>query len=157
YLRARTGHDFQRYKRSTVMRRLSRRMQLARKSELADYLLYLRENVEEVSALFSDLLISVTTFFRDGEAYEALTRTVIQTIIAESGDDDVRIWVPGCATGEEAYSIAITVLEEAARQDVRPAIQLFATDLDPGVLATAREGRYPAAIEADVTDDRLAR
>src|SRR5262249_1153777 len=157
YLRARTGHDFSRYKRSTVMRRLMRRLQLTRSAELTDYLVYLRENVEEVSALFSDLLISVTTFFRDPEAYDVLTTLVIPALVTDAGDEAIRIWVPGCATGEEAYSIAILVLEECARRDLRPEIQIFATDLDPGVLATAREGRYPSAIEADVSEDRLQR
>jgi two-component system CheB/CheR fusion protein len=114
YLRARTGHDFSRYKRSTVMRRLTRRLQLSRSSELTDYLLYLRENVEEVSALFSDLLISVTTFFRDPEAYDALISMVIPALVTDAVEDPIRIWVPGCATGEEAYSIAMLVLEECA-------------------------------------------
>ncbi len=145
YLQARTGHDFSRYKRSTVMRRLTRRMQLSRAAELTDYLRYLRDNVEEVSALFSDLLISVTTFFRDSEAYDTLANLVIPTLVTEAGEAPIRVWVPGCATGEEAYSVAIMLLEEAARRDVRPEMQIFATDLDPGVLATAREGRYPTA------------
>jgi two-component system CheB/CheR fusion protein len=156
YLRSRTGHDFSRYKRSTVMRRLTRRMQLNRAAELTDYLVFLRENVEEVAALFADLLISVTTFFRDPDAFQMLSDNVVPAIL-ESHEEPVRVWVPGCATGEEAYSIAIVLLEAAARKGLRPEIHIFATDLDNGVLATAREGRYSAAIEADVTEERLQR
>lgn len=154
YLRARTGHDFSRYKRSTVLRRLTRRMQLNRTPELAEYLSFLRENVEEVAALFSDLLISVTTFFRDADAFEALSRTVMP-VLMESHDEPIRVWVPGCATGEEAYTLAMILLEAAASAGRRPEFQIFATDLDSGVLATAREGRYPSAIEADVNEERL--
>jgi two-component system CheB/CheR fusion protein len=154
YLRSRTGHDFSKYKTSTVMRRLARRMQLTRKGKLEDYLFFLRENVEEVQALFADLLISVTSFFRDPKAYAALADRVIPALLENKGAGDfVRVWVPGCATGEEAYSICMLLLEEAARQDSRPEIQIFASDLDASALAVAREGRYPASIEADVSEE----
>lgn len=158
FLRARTGHDFSQYKRPTIMRRLARRMQLNRQDSLEAYAAFLRENAEEIPALFSDLLISVTTFFRDASAFESLAERVIPRFFDEDRDGDpIRIWVTGCATGEEAYSIAILLLEEAARRDFRPEIQIFATDLDSGALAAAREGRYPTAIEADVSEDRLRR
>jgi two-component system, chemotaxis family, CheB/CheR fusion protein len=158
HVRVRTGHDFSKYKRSTVLRRIMRRMQVTRTDDLKDYYDFLRENGEEAQALLGDLLISVTTFFRDADAFEALKTHVIPHLFdAKSVGDTVRIWVPGCATGEEAYSIAIIVLEEAARHDIRPAVQVFGSDLDTRALALAREGLYPAAIEADVSEERLRR
>jgi two-component system CheB/CheR fusion protein len=158
HLRARTGHDFAQYKRSTVLRRIARRMQVHRIDRLEAYVEFMRENVEEVQALFADLLISVTTFFRDARAFEALTRHVIPALFeGKSPSDHIRVWVPACATGEEAYSIAILLAEEAARRGIRPQLQVFASDLDTGSLATAREGRFPAAIEADVSEERLRR
>ena len=167
FLRARIGHDFSAYKRATVMRRIARRMAVTRMLSLADYAIYLRETPEEAQNLFSDLLISVTAFFRDPAAFEAVAHEVFRPLIENRddgqggdrrGDDDkLRMWSVGCATGEEAYSLAILLLEEAERREVAPAIQIFATDLDDGALATAREGRYPKAIEADVSDARLRR
>lgn len=158
FLCTRTGHDFSQYKRSTVLRRLARRMQVHHTPKLADYLAYLRTNVEEAQALFQDLLISVTTFFRDADAFVALAEDVIPRLFEDRDPEDpIRVWVPGCATGEEAYSLAILLLEEARRREVFPKIQVFASDLDVGALATAREGRYPAAIRADVSDERLDR
>jgi two-component system, chemotaxis family, CheB/CheR fusion protein len=158
YLRARTGHDFSKYKRSTVLRRVARRMQVHRLERLEEYLELFRENVEEVQALFAELLISVTTFFRDTRAFESLARQAIPLLFeGKSPSDPIRVWVPGCATGEEAYSIAILLAEESARRDIRPRLQVFASDLDTGSLATAREGRFPAAIEADVSEERLRR
>ena len=159
-LRARTGHDFSAYKRATVMRRVVRRMQVCRTDTLADYAEYLAATPEEAKNLFSDLLISVTTFFRDEHAFEALARQAIRPLVDglnEATDDSVRVWVVGCATGEEAYSIAILLHEEMARHKIKVTCQIFATDLDEGALATAREGRYPKAIETDVSDERLAR
>jgi two-component system CheB/CheR fusion protein len=154
----RTGHDFSKYKQSTVLRRIARRAQVTRQDQLADYYAYLRDNVEEVQALFSDLLISVTTFFRDGKAFEALTRIAIPQLFHRSEQDGpVRVWVPGCATGEEAYTVGILLLEEAARRGIHPEIQLFGSDLDAGSLAIAREGRYPMAIEADISEERIRR
>ena len=159
HLRVRTGHDFSRYKRATLMRRLARRMQVTRTQSVQEYLGYLRDHVEETQALFADLLISVTSFFRDATAFEQLARQVIPRIFDRKGasNDAIRVWVPGCATGEEAYTIAIALLEEASRREVRPEVQIFATDLDPAALAFAREGRYPSAISADVSDERLRR
>jgi len=156
HLRTRTGHDFEGYKRSTVLRRLARRMQIVKTDRLQDYLKYIQENVEELQSLFSDLLISVTAFFRDPGAFDALASDIIPKIFDVRDDGDcIRAWVPGCATGEEAYSIAMLLLEERARRDKRFDIQVFASDLDLGALATGREGRYPPAIEADVSNERL--
>ena len=112
----------------------------------------------EVQSLFGDLLISVTTFFRDPAAFEALEKLVIpQLFEGKDASGAIRVWAPGCATGEEAYSIAMLLLEEAARREVHPHIQIFATDIDASALNTAREGSYPAAIEADVSEERLRR
>ena len=168
YVYTRTGHDFAQYKRATVLRRVGRRMQVQRQEQLADYLAVLRGNPEEAHALFADLLISVTRFFRDPEAWDALAASVVPRLFdavatgtgaegAEGAEGKLRVWVPGCATGEEAYSVAILLLEEAQRRDVRREIQIFASDLDEGALATAREGRYPPTIAADVSEERLGR
>jgi two-component system, chemotaxis family, CheB/CheR fusion protein len=156
YLRQKTGHDFSHYKRPTVGRRLARRMQVTHCDTLNAYLAYLQGHAEEVPALLGDLLISVTSFFRDSHAFEELAREAVRPMFEQrEPDNSLRVWVPGCATGEEVYSIAILMLEEAARRDDRPDLQVFASDLDAGALATAREGRYPIAIRADVSEERL--
>jgi two-component system CheB/CheR fusion protein len=158
HVRVRTGHDFSLYKRSTVMRRILRRMQVSRRESLEEYFGYLRENAEEPQALLADLLISVTTFFRDAKAFEALSKHAIPDLFQRNTQGNtLRVWVAGCATGEEAYSIAILLLEEAALHDIRPEIQVFGSDLDSRALAIAREGRYPVAIEADLSEERLRR
>ena len=158
HLKARSGHDFSSYKKSTIRRRIARRMQVQRAATMADYLTILRENPPETLALFADLLISVTTFFRDTRAFDKLAALVIPRLFDDkSGSDTIRVWVPGCATGEEAYSIAILLLEEAGRHEIRCGLQVFASDLDDSALIVAREGRYPIAIEADMTEERLRR
>jgi two-component system CheB/CheR fusion protein len=158
HLRMRTGHDFTKYKRSTVLRRIARRMQVTRTEDLKEYYDVLRENADEAKALLGDLLISVTTFFRDAETFQELQRSVIPQLFARDSEaESVRVWVAGCATGEEAYSIGILLLEEASRHGSRPAIQVFASDLDARALTIAREGRYPTAIETDVNEERLRR
>jgi two-component system, chemotaxis family, CheB/CheR fusion protein len=158
HLRVRTGHDFSKYKRSTVLRRVARRMQVMRADTLRSYYEGLRESPEEAQALLGDLLISVTSFFRDPEVYEVLVRQVLPKLFRrEQAVEQIRVWIPGCATGEEAYSLAILLQEEAARHEQRPAIQLFGSDLDAKALATARDGRYPAANETDIGEERLKR
>ena len=158
HLRVRTGHDFSKYKRSTVLRRITRRMQVTRTESLDKYYTYLRSNPDEAQALFGDLLITVTSFFRDRHVFEALKTRILPELFAErETTGTIRVWIAGCATGEEAYSIAMLLLEEAGRHELRPPIQIFATDLDPQALMTAREGRYPASIEADVSQERLKR
>jgi two-component system CheB/CheR fusion protein len=157
-LRSRVGHDFSAYKRATVMRRVVRRMQVSRSKTLAEYADYLIATPDEAKNLFSDLLISVTMFFRDEHAFEALARQVIRPLVSgydTANEDGIRVWVVGCATGEEAYSVAIQLHEEMARQNVNIPLQIFATDLDEAALVIAREGRYPRAIEADVSHERL--
>ena len=158
HLRVRSGHDFSSYKKSTIRRRIARRMQVQRAETMADYLAILRENSHEAQSLFADLLISVTTFFRDAGAFEQLAALVIPRLFEDkAASDTIRVWVPGCATGEEAYSIAMLLLEEAGRQEIRCGLQVFASDLDDSALIVAREGRYPVAIEADMTEERLRR
>ena len=159
-LRNRTGHDFSSYKRATVMRRVMRRMQVCRVDSLSAYADLLKNTPEESKELFSDLLISVTMFFRDARAFEALEQHAINTILDDRQnapeDEGIRIWTAGCATGEEAYSLAILMLEGMQRRNLHLPIQIFATDLDDGSLTTAREGRYPKTIEADVSEERLS-
>ena len=160
FLRARTGHDFSGYKRATVMRRVIRRMQVRGTDTLVGYADYLLTTPEETKELLSDLLISVTSFFRDQHAYEALERHGVKRLFDDRNperEDAIRAWVVGCATGEEAYSLAMLLHEEAARRKLHPQVQIFATDLDDGALATAREARYPRSIEANVSEERLAR
>lgn len=157
-VRARTGHDFTRYKRATILRRLARRMQLNHRLGFEQYLVLLKENPEEIQYLFDDLLISVTAFFRDATAWEALrTQVVVPLVERAEPSQPIRVWVPGCATGEEAYTLAILFREEINRRDSHRDLVIFGSDVDQGALATAREGLYPAAISADVSDTRLAR
>lgn len=156
-LRARTGHDFSNYKRATMWRRIERRLAVHELPDLPTYAAYLQEHPPEARALLRDLLISVTNFFRDREVFEALERTVLPRVFAHtSSQDHVRIWVPGCATGEEAYSIALLVAEHISHTAAAPTVQMFATDIDPMAIATAREGLYSAADTAEVSAERLA-
>ena len=157
-LRVRTGRDFSRYKRSTLLRRIGRRMQLAHLQELSSYLELLRKKPEEVRALADEILINVTSFFRDTEVFEILDAQVIpQLFEGKNVEDDIRLWSVGCATGEEAYSLAILLLEEAARRDFTPRLQVFASDLHEHSLGRARGGFYPGDIETDVSPERLRR
>jgi two-component system, chemotaxis family, CheB/CheR fusion protein len=156
-LRNRTGHDFSGYKQSTIIRRIQRRMHVLQVSDGASFLARLEADPREVHLLFQDLLIGVTEFFRDREAFEALEQKVIPELFKNKGADDaVRVWVPGCATGEEAYSIAMLLCEHAPEDD-GPKIQVFASDIDERSLDVARTGRYLAAIEQQVSPERLKR
>jgi two-component system, chemotaxis family, CheB/CheR fusion protein len=158
HLRARTGHDFSRYKRSTVVRRLARRITVLKAESLAGYYDILHDSAEEAHVLLSDLLMSTTVFFRDTAAFETLAQDVLPELFTDKAPDEaVRLWVPGCATGEEAYSFAILLLEEASRHPLRRPMQVFGSDLDARALAAAREGRFPLSIEADVSEERLRR
>ncbi len=156
-LRAEAGHDFSRYKESTVLRRIGRRMQVLGVDSLADYAGALRARPDEAPALLRDLLISVTCFFRDPKAFEALEKTIPKLFEGKGPGDSVRVWVPGCATGEEAYSLAMLLCEHASRLGTPPALHIFASDIDEDALAFAREGVYPETIAADVTPERLDR
>lgn len=157
-VRARVGHDFSRYKERTFLRRVQRRMQVLQLSRLEDYVKRLQQDSNEATLLFRDLLIGVTHFFRDREAFAALETFVPRLFEGKGADDTVRVWVPGCATGEEAYSIAI-LLREYTDQLVGgvPKIQIFASDIDENSLATARNARYPAILLRNMPPARLNR
>ena len=154
-VRAQTGHDFDHYKRATVLRRIARRMQVNSVETIPQYLEFMRTHPLETSALFQDLLIGVTHFFRDRDAFAALAAHIPQLFAGKQKDDVIRVWVAGCATGEEAYSIAILLSEHAERHKDPPRIQVFATDIDEQAIAEARDGHYPLMIEADVSPERL--
>jgi two-component system, chemotaxis family, CheB/CheR fusion protein len=157
-IRAQTGRDFTRYRRSTVLRRIQRRMQIGQVERLDAYLQRLRADPEEVRALADDLLVTVTNFFRDAEVWQRIENDIIPAILAgKRADDTVRVWSVGCATGEEAYSLAMVLMERAAQLDMPPRIQVFASDLHERSLQRAREGFYPGDIEADISEARLQR
>jgi two-component system CheB/CheR fusion protein len=157
-VRVRSGHDFANYKRATLLRRVSRRMQVSQVDSLGAYLRHLREDPNELSGLLRDFMISVTNFFRDPEVFVALDRMVLaRMFIRADPGAQIRIWVAGCATGEEAYSLAILCAEQSARMTQAPSVQIFATDIDQDALNWARAGRYPSTIRADVSEERLAR
>ena len=157
-LRNQTGHDFSQYKLNTILRRISRRMAIHQIETMNNYIQYAQKTPAELEALFRDLLIGVTNFFRDPKAFSAIEKKIIPKLFANKPVDSViRIWVPGCSTGEEAYSFAILLAEyqEEVRQSFK--IQIFATDIDSEAIATARAGLYPSGIAADISSERLAR
>jgi chemotaxis methyl-accepting protein methylase len=159
-LRAQTGHDFSLYKKNTVYRRIERRMGIHQIGKIADYVRFLRDNPKELELLFMELLIGVTSFFRDPAAWEQLKSEVIPALVAgRAPSQTLRAWVAGCSTGEEAYSLAI-VFKEAMDQ-LKPArnvsLHIFATDLDRDAVDKAREGVFPANIAVDVSSERLGR
>jgi len=159
HVRVRTGHDFSEYKTSTMQRRVQRRMQVNQIASLEEYREYLQGHPKEVQSLQKDLLISVTSFFRDPEHWEALQQRVVPALFeGKTAEDDLRTWVVGTATGEEAYSLTILLLEQARTRTLVPeTIQVFATDIDEAALGSAREGRYPESIAADVPAEYLDR
>lgn len=157
-LRTETGNDFHGYKQNTFLRRVQRRMQVAQIDDITSYVDFLRTDKDEVQSLFNDLLIGVTEFFRDKREFEMLETHVVPKIFeGKEAGQQVRIWVLGCATGEEAYSIGILLREHLAKLDSPPQVQIFATDIDGRALATARVGRYRINIEDDMSPERLAR
>ena len=158
HLRVRTGHDFTNYKRASVLRRIERRINVNELKNLSEYSRFLLENPSETKSLLKNLLISVTNFFRDKEAFERLEKEIIPRIFeGKKTGDAVRIWVAGCATGEEAYSIAMLAAEYAVEKNAAPKIQIFATDIDENAIGYAREGFYTDTETADVSDERLRR
>ncbi|MEI6669906.1 MAG: chemotaxis protein CheB [Acidobacteriota bacterium] len=157
-LRAQTGHDFSQYKPTTIHRRVDRRMAVLQIDSIDGYVKYLQQTPTEVEALFRDLLIGVTNFFRDPESFRALEEQVIGDLCNGTGPNGVvRVWVPGCSTAEEAYSVAILIAERQEALKRHFAVQIFATDIDPHAIAIARAGLYPASVAADLTPERLAR
>jgi len=157
-LKSQTNYDFRCYKVGTLNRRIQRRMHLLRHKDVSDYLAQLRKDSREVQALFKDFLISVTRFFRDRESWIVLQEEVIPGLVERTrAGGAIRVWVPGCATGEEAYSVAILLAEEVDKQRKTLDVQVFGTDLDADAIAYAREGLYPEAIAQDVSPERLRR
>ena len=152
---ARTKHDFSGYKQSTVNRRIDRRMGINQIDNAGEYLKFLREHPAELDALVKDFLINVTSFFRDPEAFTALKDDLKELLKDKAEGSEIRAWIPGCSTGEEAYSIVITIEEALEELKKYCLVQVFATDLDNDAIAAARKGVYPASIGADVGQDRL--
>ena len=150
HLRRTTGHDFSQYKTATLARRIQRRMLVLHTSTVSAYIEGLRRESTETELLFRDLLIGVTHFFRDPEAFEVLAREVVPRLLEDVADRPIRVWVPGCATGEEAYSIAILIRDELRRRDLRVPVQVFAGDIDEDALEIARHARYPEGIAQHV-------
>lgn len=158
HLRVRTGHDFRLYKRATVLRRIERRMQVNGQRDMLAYRDFLRTAPDEANALLADMLIGVTQFFRDREAFDFLEREVIAQLFApESAEEQVRVWVAGCATGEEAYSISLLLARAREASMSSQAIQVFATDIDEAAIVRARTGSYPLSIATDVPAPLLQR
>ncbi|MCK9174864.1 MAG: PAS domain-containing protein [Desulforhopalus sp.] len=157
-LRSQTGHDFSLYKPNTINRRIERRMAVAQIKSIEEYIKYAQQMPAEIEALFRDLLIGVTQFFRDPAVFTFLEEKVIPCLLdARRAEGAVRLWVPGCATSEEAYSLAILLAERLESLRRPCSIQIFATDIDSLAIASARAGLYPASIKTDISSDRLAR
>jgi two-component system CheB/CheR fusion protein len=158
-LRTHTGHDFSLYKKNTFNRRIERRMGIHQISKIGNYVRYLQENSQELDLLFKELLIGVTSFFRDPAVWEELRMKILPALIASRPDGHVlRVWVPGCSTGEEAYSLAIVFKEvmELIKPRKNIKLQVFATDLDKDAIDKARQGIYPENISADVGPQQMA-
>ncbi len=157
-LRRQTRHDFSLYKLNTINRRIERRMAVNQLDRVADYLRYLQNTPLEVETLFRELLIGVTSFFRDSEAFAVLEHQAISHLLENRRlDQPIRVWVPGCSTGEEAYSIGMLIRDQMSENLQEYGIQIFATDIDAQAIETARRGIYPDSIAADITPERLQR
>ena len=157
-LRARLGHDFSRYKEQSFMRRVRRRMQVLGLAGLDQYVERLKRDRDQATALFRDLLIGVTSFFRDADAFEVLERDVLPRLFeGKTAADTLRVWVPGCATGEEAYSLAMLLREQMDRHLDGPAVQVFASDIDEVAIGVARTGRYPSTLVDGLSAERRER
>jgi two-component system, chemotaxis family, CheB/CheR fusion protein len=156
-LRNRCDVDFSLYKSTTIQRRITRRMVLTKHNTLEDYAQFLRGNTKELEALYADCLINVTSFFRNPEAFELLKRRVFPRLLQERGDEPLRVWVLGCSTGQEAYSIAITFQEASEKYPRARPLQVFATDLNEALLDKARHGLYTKNLAQDVSPERLRR
>ncbi len=157
-LRSRTEVDFSQYRKTTVRRRIQRRMAVHRLDSLDEYLAFLKRNPEEVESLYKEMLIHVTGFFREPETFEVLQTTVLPRLLERRGrNDPIRIWLPGCSTGEEAYSLAIIMTEFFDSHAESPGAQIFATDVSERVLEIARKGVFDPAIGTDVSKERLRR
>ncbi len=157
-LRSQTGHDFSLYKQSTISRRIERRMFVHQLEQLDDYVRFLQQNPNEVNALFNDLLIGVTNFFRDPDAFTVLANEAVPRLFANKpAGSTIRVWTCGCSTGEEAYSIAILLQEQMEALKLNFKLQIFATDIDHRAIEQARSGIYPTSISSDISTERLSR
>ena len=157
-LRSKTGHDFSQYKPNTITRRIERRMAVNQIEKFEYYLKYLQNTPEEIDYLFNDLLIGVTSFFRDKEAFKLLEETVIPKLFEDKAENSlIRVWVPGCSTGDEAYSIAILLQETKNKLNKSFRLQVFATDLDDNAIQQARSGVFSSGIKNDIEPSRLSR
>jgi len=156
-VRDRTGHNFSTYKENTINHRIKRRMSLHQIDGTEDYLSFLGRNHEEVDELFREMLIGVTGFFRDQESFERLFNFLTQDYLPKHQGHTLRVWVPGCATGEEAYSLAILLFEAIETIGLQVSVTIFATDIDERAIAFARTGVFPGNIESDVSEERLRR
>ena len=156
-VRARTGHDFTQYKRATLLRRIERRLQVNQLRDLASYAQFIHDSAKESQALLGDLLISVTAFFRDPQVFDYVESHVVPELFAGREGGRIRVWIPGCATGEEAYSYAMLLAEHAQQMASPPTISIFATDIDEQALAVARAGIYPEAVAENLKPERQKR
>ncbi len=159
-LRTKTAHDFTLYKPGTLQRRIERRMALASIGigDVDRYLEILRNDPSELDLLAKDLLINVTSFFRDPQVFDFLATKIVPDLVrSQPPDHTIRLWVAGCSTGEEAYSLVMLFREQITLAQMNVKLQVFASDVDPDAVARARDGLYPATIEADVSPERLAR
>lgn len=156
-LRNHSGVDFSLYKSTTIQRRITRRMVLSNQNTLESYVDFLRGSAKELNTLYADALISVTGFFRNPEAFDVLKRTVFPKLLQQRGDESLRAWVPGCSTGEEAYSLAMAFVEAAENAPRLPKLQVFATDLNDVLLDKARHGLYTKSLAQEVSPERLRR
>lgn len=157
-LKSQTSHDFSMYKPSTIGRRIERRLLVNKIDTVQEYYKYLQRSEKEVDTLFNDLLIGVTNFFRDEEVFLSLEKNAIPKLFSgKKSGDAIRIWIPGCSTGEEAYSIAILIMEYIQKLKQSFTIQIFATDIDAAAIATARAGIYPLDIATNISKERLKR
>lgn len=155
-IRNRTGHDFSLYKESTINRRIARRMNVYQMDNVSDYLKYIQQNPKEINTLFKELLINVTSFFRDPKAFESFKNKLISEVLDKKLDGDgVRVWIPGCSTGEEVYSIAMSIQEYLDESGKHLEIQLFGTDIDDNAIDIARSATYPSTIVSEIDPERL--
>ncbi len=152
-----TGMDFSLYKSSTIRRRIARRIAICKRDSLDSYATLLRGNAQELDALYADVLINVTCFFRNAEVFDALQSEVLPKLLQQPGDDPVRVWIPGCSSGQEAYSIAIAFVENSEKLPRGRNLQVFATDLSEESLEKARVGLYPKALSDEISPERLSR
>ncbi|MBN2654007.1 MAG: PAS domain-containing protein [Nitrospirae bacterium] len=153
-----TGHDFSEYKQNTILRRIEKRLAVLQIGDIEDYVSYLRNNPQEINQIFSELLIRVTSFFRDQKAFECIKNKILPHMFNNrTPDQPIRIWIPGCSTGEEAYSLAIIVQEYINTLREKYKVQIFAADIDKQAIDMARTGLYPDSISVDISPERLSR